>query len=192
MVAAPTCFIPLLLSIWPHMGEVGCGLTALQEWQQQMNSSLPGCQLSTSAVWQLHARRPTALSAAPVQRRAARSCVSSLQLSSSCLQALFYFLCSRPPTCLSSPISFIFSPLFNFISSLRLCPLNPFPLPPCFITPLRSLPRSLHPSIHPPYCLTGRVCCFYPGDIGSLPRARPQVEPDASPGSCPLSPACRL
>lgn len=31
----------------------------------------------------------------------------------------------------------------------------------------------LSPSIHPPCCLTGRVCCFYPSDIGSLLRARP-------------------
>lgn len=29
------------------------------------------------------------------------------------------------------------------------------------------------PSIHPPCCLTGCVCCFYQSDIGSLPRARP-------------------
>lgn len=34
---------------------------------------------------------------------------------------------------------------------------------------------ALSPSIHPPYCLTGRVCCFYPSDIGSLPRACPET-----------------
>lgn len=42
----------------------------------------------------------------------------------------------------------------------------------------------LSTSIHPPYRLTGRVCCFYPTDIGSLPRARPGTS-DGSPGSCP-------
>ena len=56
---------------------------------------------------------------------------------------------------------------------------------PSFLSP----PRPLAPSIHPPCCLTGCVCCFYPSDIGSLPRARPgerPVQPDGSPGSWPF------
>lgn len=97
-----------------------------------------------------------------------------------------------------SPITFFFSSLYFpfslclvsfFLSNLfiPLCPLNsgghssffrPFFF--FFTTPV----FFRHPSIHPPDCLTGRVCCFNPTDIGSLPRACPGTS-DGSPGSCP-------
>lgn len=71
-------------------------------------------------------------------------------------------------------LSFSYFLCFFFKSihlSLCLCPLNSGSHYSLFRLFYHS--PALSPSIHPPYCLTGRVCCFYPTDIGSLPRARP-------------------
>lgn len=81
-------------------------------------------------------------------------------------------------------VIFVFSPLCSLFSLLYLFVL----LSPAVIILISfffiaSL-SSLHPS--PPCCLTGRVCCFYLRDIGSLPRARQWAQHVGTPGSCPF------
>lgn len=83
----------------------------------------------------------------------------------------FFNICLFTPFPIASYhfVPFVHRLLFSFPFSLSL----PCPLP-------------IRPSILP-CCLTGRVCCFYLRDIGSLPRARRRVQPDGSPGSWPFA-----
>lgn len=86
---------------------------------------------------------------------------------------------------LSATLSFslCLTSFFFFNLLISLCPLNPGGHYSLF-RPFFYHSHVLSTSIHPADCLTGRVCCFYSTDIGSLPRACPRTS-DGSPGPCP-------
>lgn len=158
---------------------VHCGWRALREWQQRIDSSWP-VALSTSAVAQigfffwLDCCCSTGASSIFIKH-----CSLKLSATFCCVMILF-------PGGNSLHTPHFFSLFICLSPSLPLCLLSCFLL--FFVTiqlslwqSLFSFPSFFHhssalsPSIHPPYCLTGRVCCFYPSDIGSLPRACPET-----------------
>lgn len=166
-MAVPTRSLLLLLcfsSIRLHMRE----LAAARELCWSDSSKLTHPRLSVILLCCLTGRRSGGRS-----RSAARKIsVASLNLTSSCewVCTRFFFLkfsahSSPPHAFLSGPaphfLQFFFS-LLNFISSPRLCPLNPkaFPLPLFFFL---SLPCARCParSIHPSSLLFDRACVLF-------------------------------